>query len=372
MATRCSGLFPGTPRSATLAIVRLLCATLALVCSLACGAACGGSDDTSSSSGSSSSGGTTKPEGVPYDYPLDDVLRVNHLQAKGTHNSYHVFTEDSSIPSWMYTHVPLDEQLSAQGVRSFELDTRYIEASERFEVFHLGLVDEATTCRVFVDCLSALEGWSARFPGHHPLFVMLEPKDAPPDPGAEDYFARLEGEILSVWPRERILTPDDVKGDSATLREAILSKGWPTLGEARGKILFFVNNTDTFRDPYTHGGKDLDGRLMFVESSPDDPFAATVILNDPSGDGAAIESAVEAGFLVRTFADSAPAGDPVERDLAIASGAHLLSSDFPAPVESGGYSLEIPGGTPSRCNPLVAPPECTSKDIEDPAFTKDP
>jgi len=350
----------------------LVCALVALLALLA-GPACGGSEDTSDTSGTSSSGGTTtKPQGVPYDYPLDDVLRVNHLQAKGTHNSYHVFTEGSDIPDWMYTHLPLEAQLSTQGVRKFELDTRYIEASDRFEVFHLGLVDEATTCRVFVDCLSALEGWSSRFPGHHPLFVMIEPKDAPPDPGAEDYFAKLEGEILSVWPRERILTPDDVKGDSTTLREAILTRGWPTLGSARGKILFLVNDTDSFRDPYTHGGKDLDGRLMFVESSPDDPFAATLILNDAAADKTAIEAGVKAGFLVRTFADGAPAGDPEKRDLALATGAHLLSSDFPAPVERGGYSLEIPGGTPSRCNPLVAPPECTSKDIEDPAFTQEP
>ena len=342
-----------------------------LACCLAGAFACGCSEETSGSSGGGGGGGG-EPQGVPYEYPLDDVLRVNHLQAKGTHNSYHVYTEGSSVESWWYTHVPLGEQLASQGVRKFELDTRYILDEDRFEVFHLGLIDEGTTCRLFVDCLSALEGWSARFPGHHPLFVMIEPKDSPPAEGTEDYFAKLEGEILSAWPRERILTPDDVRGDAKTLREAILTQGWPTLGEARGKILFFVNNTDTFRDPYTHGGKDLDGRLMFVESSPDDPFAAVLILNDASSDAAAIESGVKAGFLVRTFSDGAPEGDPAERDLALASGAHVLSSDFPAPVESGGYSLEIPGGTPSRCNPLVAPPECTSKDIEDPAFTTEP
>lgn len=334
--------------------------------------ACGPSEGDSTGSGSSSgSGGDAGPAPVPFDYPKDDVLRVNHLQAKGTHNSYHVYTEGSTVPDWMYTHAPLDVQLSEQGVRQFELDTRYMPDSDRFEVFHLGIIDEGTTCRVFVDCLSALRGWSAHFPGHHPIFVMIEPKDAPPDPGAEEYFSKLEAEILSVWPRENILTPDDVKGGSATLRDAVLEKGWPTLGAARGKILFFVNNTDVFRDPYTHGGVDLDGRLMFVESSPDDPFAAVLILNDAAGDEAAIKAGVEAGFIVRTFADGAPMGDPAARDQALATGAHTVSSDFPVPDESG-YSLEIPGGTPSRCNPLIAPAGCASRDIEDPEFTKEP
>ena len=53
-------------------------------------------------------------------FPLDDVLRANHVQVVGTHNSYHVMTAD--IPQWRYTHAPLDEQIAEQGVRQFELD----------------------------------------------------------------------------------------------------------------------------------------------------------------------------------------------------------------------------------------------------------
>ena len=40
--------------------------------------------------------------GKPYHYPLDTVLRLDHVQAKGTHNSYHV--ESTDIPEWEYTH----------------------------------------------------------------------------------------------------------------------------------------------------------------------------------------------------------------------------------------------------------------------------
>jgi hypothetical protein len=164
------------------------------------------------------------------------------------------------------------------------------------------------------------------------------------------------------------VTPDSVKGDAATLRDAVTTQGWPALGEVRGKILFFVNNTAEFRTLYTRGGQDLDGRLMFVESSPADPFGAVLILNSASGDQAQIEAGVQAGFIVRTFADGANDIDPNETAAALAGGAHVISSDHPVPVEMGGYSLEIPGGTPSRCNPKSAPPECTSEAIENPAF----
>ena len=71
------------------------------------------------------------PEPEPtFDYPLDDVLRLNHLQAKSTHNSYHIEGEESGIPDWAYTHAPLDVQLGEQGVRHFELDLYRSESGE--------------------------------------------------------------------------------------------------------------------------------------------------------------------------------------------------------------------------------------------------
>ena len=53
---------------------------------------------------------------------------------------------------------------------------------------------------------------------------------------------------------------------------------------------------------------------------------------------------------------------------ALASGAQLVSTDYPAPVKGVNYVVEIPGGTPARCNPVTAPKECMSEWIEDPKF----
>lgn len=333
-------------------------------------AGCGGSNgDTGGASGAG--GGDIVRD---FDYPLDDVLRLNHLQAKGTHNSYHVEKEGNDIDAWRYTHAPLDVQVRSLGVRAVELDTRFDWSTEAFEVWHLPVVDDESTCRRFADCLAALESWSSSFPAHHPLLVQIEPKDVPPAGSEEDYFARLEGEILSVFPRERIVTPDDVLGDAPTLREAIASRGWPTLGSVRGKVLFFVDDTGDFRRAYTRDERDLAGRLMFVDGKFEDPkgFDAVFVLNDPVSDADEIAEALAAGFLVRTRADAdgvePQAGDTTRRDAAIASGAHIVSTDFPAPVEGRSYSVELPGGTPSRCNPVTAPAECTSEAVEDPAF----
>ena len=93
-------------------------------------------------------------------------------------------------------------------------------------------------------------------------------------------------------------------------------------------------------------------------------------LQQPAGLGDQIRAAVEQGLIVRTRGDDALiglAGDDTQLKAALASGAHLISTDFSsAPAGGVDYHASIPGGTPSRCNPLTAPVECTSESIEDP------
>lgn len=344
-----------------------------VVSALALLAGCGGEG----AQGTGGSGGSTPT----FDYPRDDVLRLNHLQAKGTHNSYHQPTADAAqIAPLNYTHQPLDVQLDAEGVRQVELDTHWNTAKSVMEVYHLYLVDEGTSCRLFTDCLKVMKKWSDAHPAHHPIFIQIEPKDSPPDADyAEAYFGNLEGEVLKVFPRERVLTPDDVRGQVATLRDAIAKNGWPTLGSARGKIAFFIDNGTSLRGFYTHGGKDLDGRLMFIDADPTDPWAGIILANDPVGGAARIAEALAGGLIVRTRADGDNvepfAGDTSTRDAAFASGAQFISTDYPVavtgvPMTGAPYVVEIPEGAPSRCNPVTAPKECAATDIEDPKFMK--
>ena len=317
--------------------------------------------------------GCSRQGGKPFVYPLDGELRFDDVQLKATHNSYHVETSD--IPEWEYTMQPLDVQLAAEGVRSLELDLHYLLNDDgkgyHFEVYHVIAADQGTTCQLFVDCLRAIKGWSDRYPGHLPLYLEPEPKDGFVDAMAEQNFADLEREILSVFPRERVITPDEIRSGAATLPEA-LANGWPTLGQLRGRVIFAFDNRDDLRQLYTHDLQDLNGRLCFVDSDPTDPFGAITIQNDPVADAAAIQAALAAHLLVRTRCDEdgdqARADDLSLFNAALATGAQFISTDFPAPVTGLAYYITIPDGTPARCNPITAPPDCTSLDVENPRF----
>jgi hypothetical protein len=299
-----------------------------------------------------------------FEYPLDDALAFQHVQAKGTHNSYHVAAAEPPSVDLAFTHRPLDEQLGAQGVRQFELDLNIDAFEERFEVYHFLRIDEETTCRLLVDCLRDLKGWSDDHPAHHPIAVMLEIKDGFDPAYADRFFELLEAEILSVWPRERLVTPDVVRGGDATLAEAIATRGWPALGELRGKALLFLLDEGEHRRVYTHGDASLDGRLAFATVDLGAPYAAVHKIDDPVAGAADIAAAVAAGMLIRTridrVGDTGPEVDPDLFDAALGSGAHFLSTDVP--------DTALPGGAPSRCNPVTAPAACTAEAVEDPAF----
>ena len=91
-------------------------------------------------------------------------------------------------------------------------------------------------------------------------------------------------------------------------------------------------------------------------------------MNDPVGGEAEIQQAVRDGFLVRTMAGTCcgttEQEDRAQLDDALASGAIFISTDYPDPVDGSNFYVTIPGGAPFRCNPVTAPADCSSKDIE--------
>lgn len=324
----------------------------------------GGASSTGDATTGESSGGSTGGPAGP--------LRFNHLQALGTHNSYHL-SPGALIKELDYTHRPLDEQLGAQGVRQFELDIHFGDPGEPIEVYHLDVLDTGSTCADLVECLGVLKAWSDDHPAHHPLYVLLEFKSGFDDLAAEDRFMTLEDQVLSVWPSERLIVPDQIQGAAGNLRDGIAATGWPPLDELRGKLLLVMHDDQEWRDAYTDGGNSTQGRLLFPDAFGElaAPFAAVHSINDPIADVAKIQAAVDAGHLVRTRADADNAepsdGDTSRQIAALMSGAHFISTDYPPPMgDKYDYVCEIPGGTPSRCNPRSAPADCTAEAIEDP------
>lgn len=313
---------------------------------------------------------------LDWSYPLDDVLRFNHLQAVGTHNSYHMRTPGIEVPAWDYEHAPLDEQTETQGVRQFELDVWFDQASGDFGVYHVPDIDATSSCSWLSDCADVLRGWSDANPAHHPLLTLLELKDSFEADTAPEILDALDAVIEASWPDDRRISPDDVQGAEASLAAGLAANGWPTLGALRGQALFVLHTDGDYRDVYTEGGTTTVGRALFPDGHGDLSLAIGAVdtLNDPVGDAAAIAAALAAGHLVRTRADSdgdqARENDTSLRDAGLASGAQFLSTDFPVAYADTGYVVTMPGGTPSRCNPVTAPAECTSEAIENPDWIR--
>lgn len=351
---------------------------------------------------------------------IEDV-RLDELQVIGSHNSYHLAPEGAVrdglralVPDFAagldYTHRTLTEQLERFGVRQFELDVYADPEGGRyalrqglaavglpagsgipeldlpgFKVLHIQDFDFRSTCLTLVACLHEIEAWSSTHPTHVPIHIMIEFKSEAieqiaagggfelPDLGVEwtvpiaasaELFADLENEVLSVFDRERIIAPDDVRGERATLSEAVAVDGWPTLGESRGKVMVSLIDRGPSADLYRSGSPALEGRLFFTHADPGAPDAAIVRFDDPVTDADAIAQALADGYLVRTRSDDAstPDGDTAQRDAALASGAQYVSTDLYDDVGRG-LTVRLPADAVVRCNPVTASALCADPDL---------
>jgi hypothetical protein len=344
----------------------------------------------------------------------DRGLRINQLQVVGSHNSYHLEATpaESQLRASVdpigqkaleYAHAPLGTQFAEQQVRQIELDIYADPEGARYsaplvrtltnggpydpvmdqpgtKVLHIQDIDYHSNCLTFRRCLKAVKSWSDANPRHVPVAVMVEFKDEPLPPGlpvtvpdplpwTSDRMDTVDREIRSVFRADDLITPDSVRGKARTLERAVLKHGWPTLAEARGKVMFLMANDGAYRTNYLAGHPGLRGRVLFTNSTPGQPDAGFIKEDDPTGANLArIQSEVRAGYLVRTRADTetqqARTGDTTMRDAALASGAQWVSTDYPDPSLSQRfgttYSVRLPDGV-ARCTPIApvnAPATC--------------
>jgi Phosphoinositide phospholipase C, Ca2+-dependent len=343
-----------------------------------------------------------------------DAVKLNQIQVIGTHNSYHAGLAPSEaklmrdrVPkiyqALEYRHRPLDQQLIA-GVRQIELDIyadsdggRYAHPSgpdavaaanlpkdpefdpeglmskPGFKVMHVQDIDYRSTCQPLIACLKIVHAWSRSNPKHIPVFILLETKqeDLPPQYHARSpekftgaTFDALDAEIRSVFSPNEMITPDQVRGKHPTLEDAVLNNDWPTLTAARGKVVFLMDQRPV-GPVYLEGHPSLRNRIIFTNAEPGQPDCAFTEEND--GTQEVIAALVRKGYLVRTRTDAdtkqARSNDTSRRAIALASGAQLLSTDYPAsePSQWTGYSVSLPGGAVARCNPVEAPPSCSNQ-----------
>jgi calcium-dependent phosphoinositide phospholipase C len=338
---------------------------------------------------------------------MDEHLRVNDLLSVGTHNSYKAAIPDAEMAQLRarstraatvldYSHRPLSEELD-DGARQLELDVYYDPQGGRFadplgprmlgqrlddatavelqapgfKVMHIPEFDFRSTCTRFVACLQAVKAWSDAHPDHVPILILINAKDDTPLGTSGAAIARfdtaafdaLDAEVASVFADDDLITPDQVQGKHSTLREAVLAGGWPTLGKARGRIFFALDEAPNKVAIYRGERRSLEGRKMFVNIDESSPAAAYITLNEPLQDAKRIRAAVEAGFIVRTRADAdtleAREGKTERREVALASGAQYVSTDYLRPDPRWpAYSARLPNGATTVCNPVRARQQC--------------
>ncbi|MFT7578618.1 MAG: hypothetical protein ACI9MR_000276 [Myxococcota bacterium] len=296
---------------------------------------------------------------------LDDILRLNHLQLMGTHNSYHQRGEVVIHPTHDYSHLSLSAQLDL-GVRAFEIDIHNPESlveADDYAVYHITVLDPGSSCLSLKACLGAVVAWSDANPFHVPIAIWIEPKGDAGGFAIED-LPRLDTVIAGVVPEGKRITPASVQGARASLREALTLDGWPTLADSRGKIIFALLDTEAPRDVYTESLTKVMERLVFVgakASEFNEDWAGVAKINNP-GD-AAIADAHAANILVASNICTAGEEDDVPcreaTAAAEANGSQWLKTDYPE-AEGNPYSFTL---APS-CNPVTAPTECIDGAVE--------
>ncbi|MBO9621640.1 MAG: hypothetical protein J7500_02905 [Sphingomonas sp.] len=340
---------------------------------------------------------------------------MNDIQVVGSHNSFKARIPASVMAKIRaagpglaegldYYHLPLAQQLDA-GVRQLELDVfadpqggRYADpkgealakaAGEAtgfdrpamlrpgFKVFHIPDVDYLSTCVTLVRCLGEIDRWSRAHPRHLPIMITINAADTPSGrPGISDplpldnaaLLDALDGEIRTVLPSKRLITPDEVRGSAPSLREAVRTRGWPALSAARGRIYILLDVRSAVSDVYRAGHPSLAGRAMFGWYPEDQPEAAIEIVQDPLVDGDKIRRWVSEGMIVRTRTDAntveARTGDLSKARAAMGSGAQAVSTDYypgaPDPLGRG-FVVTLPDRAMARCSPVRVPAGCSLK-----------
>jgi len=352
-------------------------------------------------------------------------IRMNQIQVVGTHNSYHreinITTERAAFEEFhdneknlYYSHASLEHQLEYQSVRSLELDLHsdvegglYADpllwrmanltnetvpfhdpnmTKPGLKVFHVTDGDPHSVCHTFLECLWQLKGWSDNHPNHLPIMIDLELKMEAPACGKGGICAEealkwnltrllnVDSEIRSVLPPSQLIVPDDVRQGNLTLEQSILQHGWPTLAASRGKFMFYFDNEPDAgpRAMYRENGHEsLQNRTVFTNAVEGDADAAFIKKNDPT-DTAELQRLVKKGYIIRTRADipidTVLNRDTTMRELAFASAAQIVSTDYPSYGMSSrwdwDYAVQLPGAAVARCNPVSAPSWCKDSALE--------
>lgn len=327
--------------------------------------------------------------------------KLNETQIIGSHNSY-----KSSMPapileylkkvspaaaqSLEYEHLPLSEQLDL-GLRNLELDvfhdpmggkytnpksltmlpeeTVFDSKKELLEpgmkLFHVQDLDVQSHHLLFKNALLELKSWSNQHPDHHPIFILINAKDGQvpmtvsPLSFTGTALDSIDLEVSTYLGMDKLITPDQVRGDYESLEKAVLAGNWPEMKAARGKFLVVLDESEEKIRRYLTEKPALKNAVLFVNLKEGNPEAGFRIINNPVDNETYIQDLVRKGYIIRTRADSdtkeARTGDYTKFEKAKASGAQVISTDYylPSTLFPSDFSVSFDGKTFERPNPIL-------------------
>ncbi|MBT2622808.1 MULTISPECIES: phosphatidylinositol-specific phospholipase C domain-containing protein [Chryseobacterium] len=227
-----------------------------------------------------------------------------------------------------------------------------------FKVLHMADIDFRSHYPTLKDALLELREWSDKHPQHSTIFIMVEAKDSGfpifPNstqvlPFTKKAYDDLDQEISQYLGKDKLITPKEIQGKFKTLREAVVHNNWPKAENSRGKFILMLlpgsaGTKSTKDNPYLIDGS-LEKRLMFMESEPEDSFAAFILRDNAIVRQKEIQEMVKQGFIVRTRADietyEAKVNDLTRAKEAFSSGAQVVSTDFFKPGNTYGTSYFV-------------------------------
>lgn len=332
-----------------------------------------------------------------------DSLPLNHFRILASHNSYKKWPSEQEMrflykirkqlgeennPDMIdYGHATLEDQLSLHQIRGLEFDVYADPKGKAFrkrqigffargvkkkckepllsqpglKILHIKDIDFETHVFTFEQALLQLRSWSVNHPNHFPIYVNIELKEDGPGNSSRALqrlgfkkaplfdsvaWSELNATIAHTLA-DRIVTPLDMQGDYADLRQRIDSLNWPKLQDVRGKFIFIVEGfNQDLQDIYWSNPTDFP---VFGYGEEQNRNCVFLLRNDPMHNESAIQDLVRRGYVVRTRTDAgtweARINDSSRKLAAFQGMAQIVSTDYYLPnLNWSAYCVKLTNG----------------------------
>lgn len=305
---------------------------------------------------------------------LEAGIKFNEMSFLGTHNSYQTAILDETMKLYKnletltfglfsaeggeFESETLTQQLSC-GIRSFEMD---IETFDRdgevsFTCMHSPYIEMSTSCYDFSLALKEISMWSDNNPDHLPITIIIEPKSIFIPLEDMKFFsldyAKILDEVLREGLGEKLFTPADMLRDYSSFGEMRAADDWCEVSDMLGKVVVLLHEGDITED-YIAIDPAIKSQAMFPMLRPKDverDCTSFILCNKPDELLEIKEDVIdEKKIMVRTRADNFAQITEERRENAFASGANIISTDYPVrtDLQSGDYVVTFGGMTTAR------------------------